>query len=129
MKQDVRLLIKKYGVRAILEELIRYTEGSIEELGNEKYLQELKSNLDFTLHSYMDRYEEIEDEKVSKIKFKYYLHDDGMLTEVMENLSDHLPEDVDLELVATKVKDFCYEVGIVFEWDTDTNQLNVLGVE
>lgn len=66
---------------------------------------------------------------MSKTRFTYHLHDECMLVEVMENISEKLPEDIDLELVAGKVKDFCYEVGVQFEWDSDTNQLTVVGVE
>lgn len=62
-------------------------------------------------------------------RFTYYLHDESMHCEVMENICEKLPEGTDVELVANKVKDFCYEVGIQFEWDSETNKLTVVGVE
>lgn len=61
-----------------------------------------------------------------KIRFNYFVHDDPMISEIMENLSDKFPEEVDLIQVANRIKDFCYEVCLVFEWDTETNKLELI---
>jgi hypothetical protein len=57
------------------------------------------------------------------------MHDDCMTSEVVENIEYELPDDIDVELVASKVKDFCYEVKLTMEFDTNTNELTIVGVE
>jgi hypothetical protein len=64
-----------------------------------------------------------------KVRFPYYMHDDCMTSEVVENIEYELPDDIDIELVASKVKDFCYEVKLTMEFDTNTNELTIVGVE
>lgn len=67
------------------------------------------------------------DEPEPPVKFKYYLHDESMLGEIVESLMLQLGERNDLDEIARRLKDQVYEVGVEFEWNPVNNKLKMIG--